>query len=153
VAEKLNNAEGKAIPGGGSSILFSCTLNSIRSPIAEALMKRLTGTKYYVDSAGLRSAPINPMAVRVMAELDYDLTKHRSKTFDDLGDMSFDLIITLSPEAHHRALEVTRLQACDVEYWPTFDPLLQEGNADQRMNAFRQVRDSLNRKLYKRFSI
>ena len=67
--------------------------------------------------------------------------------------MSFDLIITLSPEAHHRALEVTRLQACDVEYWPTFDPLLQEGNADQRMNAFRQVRDSLNRKLYKRFSI
>ncbi len=116
-------------------------------------MKRLTGTKYYVDSAGLRSAPINPMAVRVMAELDYDLTKHRSKTFDDLGDMSFDLIITLSPEAHHRALEVTRLQACDVEYWPTFDPLLQEGNADQRMNAFRQVRDSLNRKLYKRFSI
>lgn len=116
-------------------------------------MKRLTGTKYYVDSAGLRSAPINPMAVRVMAELDYDLTKHRSKTFDDLGDMSFDLIITLSPEAHHRALEVTRLQACDVEYWPTFDPLLQEGNADQRMDAFRQVRDSLNRKLYKRFSV
>ncbi len=138
---------------GGSSLLFSCTLNSIRSPMAEALMKSLTGTRFYVDSAGLRSAPVDPMAVRVMAESGYDISQHRSKTFDDLGNDFFDLIITLSPQAHHRALEITRLQACDVEYWPTYDPLLQEGSQTQRLDAFRQVRDGLLTRLKQRFDI
>ncbi|MEO0394061.1 MAG: arsenate reductase ArsC [Pseudomonadota bacterium] len=137
---------------GGASVLFSCTLNSIRSPMAEALMKKLTGTRFYVDSAGLRSAPVDPMAVRVMDELGHDISSHRSKTFDDLGNDFFDLIITLSPQAHHRALEITRLQACEVEYWPTYDPLLQEGSQTQRMDAFRQVRDSLAERLNKRFA-
>ena len=150
--DSLKTAIPEPLPGG-SSLLFSCTLNSIRSPMAEALMKNLTGTRYYVDSAGLRSAPVDPMAVRVMAEQGYDIAQHRSKTFDDLGNDFFDLIITLSPQAHHRALEITRLQACDVEYWPTYDPLLQEGSQTQRLDAFRQVRDGLLARLKQRFEV
>lgn len=139
------------VPPRGASVLFSCTQNSIRSPMAEALLKQLCQQRYYVDSAGLRSRPIDPMAIEVMAELGIDLSHHRAKTFDDRRDDCFDLIITLSPEAHHRALELTRLQACDVEYWPTFDPLLEEGSRAQRLDAFRAVRDGLLNRIKARF--
>jgi protein-tyrosine-phosphatase len=137
-----------ALPG---SILFACTMNSIRSPIAEGLFKRAHGKRIFVDSVGLRAAPIDPMAVEVMAELGVDLRNHRSKTFDDLADTSFDVIVTLSPEAQHRAVELTRIMACDVEYWQTFDPTIVEGSREQQLASYREVRDHIAARLRERF--
>ncbi|MBV6632847.1 MAG: arsenate reductase ArsC [Alphaproteobacteria bacterium] len=148
------------IPDAGAAVLFSCTLNSVRSPIAEALMKHLTGTQYYVDSAGLRRAVgtedkprAHPMAVQIVEELSLDLSRHKAKTFDDLRGESFDLIITLSKEAFERAQEISRLNACEVEYWPVDDPLLAEGNQTSRLAAFRALRDDLEARIKARFAL
>ncbi len=137
--------------GGVSAVLFACTYNAIRSPIAEALLKHRHPARIYVDSAGVREGEINPFAVAVMAELGIDLGRHRAKTFDRLTDGSFDLVISLTPEAHHRAIEMVRTMACEVEYWPTFDPTLVEGSRVVRLDAFRQVRDGLAERIAARF--
>lgn len=135
------------------AVLFACTMNSIRSPMAEALMKRRFRSRVYADSCGLkRGDGVDPLAVGVMEELGADISKHRSKTFDQLDDANFDLIVSLSPEAHHRALEFTRHLALDVEYWPTFDPSLAEGSREQRLDAFRDVRDALDKRIAARFA-
>ncbi len=137
-----------ALPG---SVLFACTMNSIRSPIAEGLLKHMHGRRIFIDSVGLRAAPIDPLAVEVMSEIGVDLRGHQSKTFDDLADSSFDVIVTLSPEAQHRAIEMTRIMACDVEYWQTLDPTIVEGTREQRLASYRQVRDYLAARLRERF--
>ncbi|MFD0390201.1 low molecular weight phosphatase family protein [Tistrella bauzanensis] len=134
-----------------SSVLFCCTLNSICSPMAEGMLKLLHGRRIFVDSVGVRRAPVDPFAVAVAEELGVDLSKHRPKTFDDLEDGSYDLIVSLSPEAQHKAVELTRDMACDVEYWPTFDPSIAEGSRDQQLDAFREVRDQLMRRIRQRF--
>lgn len=134
-----------------SSVLFACTMNSVRSPMAEAMLKYLHGKTVYVDSVGLRSAPIDPLAIEVMAEMGIDLRRHNSKTFDELADTSFDLIVTLSPEAQHRAVEMTRTMACDVEYWQTFDPTITEGSREARLASYREVRDQLLARIRERF--
>jgi protein-tyrosine-phosphatase len=137
-----------ALPG---SVLFACTMNSIRSPMAAGLFGLAHGKRVFVDSVGLRAAPIDPLAVEVMAELGVDLHAHKSKTFDDLADTSFDVIVTLSPEAQHRAVEMTRIMACDVEYWQTFDPTIVEGSREQQLASYRQVRDYLAARVRDRF--
>jgi protein-tyrosine-phosphatase len=137
-----------ALPG---SVLFACTLNSIRSPMAEAMLKNAHGQRIFVDSVGLRPDVIDPLAVEVMKEIGIDIRGHRTKSFDDLSDSSFDVIVTLSPEAQHRAVEMTRIMACDVEYWPTFDPTALEGSREQRLTAYREVRDYLARRIAERF--
>ncbi len=134
-----------------TSVLFACTQNAIRSPMAEAMLKHFHGHHIFVDSAGVRTGEVDPFAVAVMEEMGVDLSRHRPKAFDDLEDDSFDLVVTLSPEAHHRAIEMTRTTAFDVEFWNTFDPTLIEGNRDMRLDAFRQVRDSLLKKIQERF--
>lgn len=134
-----------------TSVLFACTQNAIRSPMAEAMLKHFHGHRIFVDSAGVRVGELDPFAVAVMEEMGVDLSRHRPKAFDDLEDDSFDLVVTLSPEAHHRAIEMTRTTAFDVEFWNTFDPTLIEGNRDMRLDAFRQVRDSLLQKIQDRF--
>ena len=134
-----------------SSVLFCCTLNAIRSPMAEAMLKHLHGTRIYVDSAGVRSGELDPFAVSVLDEIGLDLSRHVPKTFEELEDEAADLVISLSPEAHHRALELTRTNACEVEFWPTFEPTLVEGNRETRLAAFRQVRDQLFERIRKRF--
>ncbi len=111
--------------------------------MAEAILKQLHRQRIFVDSAGVRPDPVDPFAVAVMAEIGLDLSRHRSKSFDELEDTSFDLIVTLSPEAHHRALELTRTMAVDVEYWPTFDPTIVEGSREVRLDSYRTVRDGL----------
>ena len=136
------------LPG---SVLFCCTLNSIRSPMAESLLKYLHGKRIYVDSVGVRAGEIDGFAIAAMDEIGIDLSKHRSKTFEDLEDTSFDLIISLSPEAQHSAVEMTRTMACDVEYWPTLDPSVIEGNREERLEAYRQVRDTLLARIRERF--
>ncbi len=135
------------------SVLFACTQNAVRSPMAEALLKHFHGRRVFVDSAGVRNESVDPLAIEVMAEIGVDLARHQAKTFDQLTDMSFDLIITLSPEAHHRALEMTRIMACEVEYWPTEDPTMEEGNRDSRLDAYRRVRDGLRARILRRFPL
>ncbi len=136
-----------------SSVLFACTYNSIRSPMAEGLLKHLKGRHIYVDSAGVRMGEPDPFVTTVMAELGIDMSRHRCKVFDQLEDDSFDLVISLSPEAQHRAVEMTRTTACDVEFWNTFDPTLVEGSRDARLDAYRQVRDTLMKRLKQRFGV
>jgi protein-tyrosine-phosphatase len=139
-----------ALPG---AVLFCCTQNAIRSPMAEGMLKQLLGKRIYVDSVGVRAGELDPFAVAVMDELGIDMAKHRSKTFDALEDTSFDLIISLSPEAQHKAVDMTRTMACDVEFWNTFDPSIVEGSREQRMDAYRDVRDGLMDRIRARFPI
>ena len=129
-------------------------MNAIRSPMAAGLMKRRFGTRIFIESCGLRKADqIDPMAMLVMQELDVDLIKHRPKTFDELDDDSFDLIISLAPQAHHRAMEFTRHLDVDVEYWPTLDPSVIEGSRDVRLDTYRDVRNILDKRLIERFDM
>jgi protein-tyrosine-phosphatase len=137
------------------AVLFACGLNSVRSPIAAALFAQMFGRSIYVGSTGVRKGELDPFAVAVMAEIGLDISKHKPVTFEELEDwegLNFDLIITLAPEAHHRALELTRTSGTDVEYWPTADPTVVEGNREQRLDAYRQVRDQLLERLRERFS-
>ena len=137
-----------------SSVLFCCTFNAVRSPMAEGMLKALLGRRVYIDSVGLRRGETDAFMVSVMDEVGVDLSRHRPKTFDDLEDEAADLVITLSPEAHHRALELTRTNACEVEYWQTFDPsLMTEGSRDMRLDAYRRVRDQLYERILKRFPV
>ena len=136
-----------------NAVLFACSLNAVRSPMAEGLLKHLLGHRVYVDSVGVRAAEIDPFAVSVMEEIGIDLSKHRPKAFDDLEDTSYDLIVTLSPEAQHQAVELTRTMACEVEYWPTFDPTIAEGSRETRLAAYREVREGLQRHIEERFAL
>jgi protein-tyrosine-phosphatase len=133
------------------SVLFACTHNSIRSPMAEAILKHLLGHRIYVDSVGVRGGEIDPFAVEVMEEIGIDLSRHRSKSFSDLEDTSYDVIVSLSPEAQHRAVDLTRVMACEVEYWPVLDPSHVEGTREQRLDAYRQIRDQLMQRIKQRF--
>jgi protein-tyrosine-phosphatase len=119
--------------------------------MAEAMMKHLHGRRVFVDSVGVRTGPLDDFAVAVMDEIGIDITKHRPKSFDDLEDDSFDLIISLSPEAQHKAVDMTRALAAEVEFWNTFDPSVVEGSRETRLDAYRQVRDQLMRRLLQRF--
>src|ERR1700736_5470572 len=128
------------------AVLFACGLNAIRSPIAAALFKQLFGARAYVGSAGVRKGDLDPFAVAVMDEIGLDISRHRPMTFEELEDwegFNFDVIVTLSPEAHHKALELTRTLAAEVEYWPTPDPSVPGGNREQRLEAYRAVRDQV----------
>src|SRR3954462_9605429 len=119
-----------ALPG---AVLFCCTQNAIRSPMAERMLKQLLGRHIFVDSVGVRAGELDPFAVAAMDEIGIDLAKHKSKTFDALEDSSFDLIISLAPEAQHKAVDMTRTMACEVEFWITFVPSIIEGSREQRM--------------------
>jgi protein-tyrosine-phosphatase len=126
---------------------------------------RLVGDRVYVDSCGLKqpamvhddvadedvAAGVDPFAQAVMAEMGCDLSNHRPKTFEDLEDSSFDLVISLTPEAQHRSVELARGRAAEIEYWPTQDPTLTEGSREARLEAYRQVRDALARRIAERF--
>jgi protein-tyrosine-phosphatase len=136
---------------GPTSVLFACTQNAIRSPMAESILKHVAGSRIFVDSVGVRPGELDPFAVTVMKEIGIDLARHRPKGFDDLEDDNFDLVISLSPEAQHRAVEMTRTTACDLEFWNTFDPTAIEGNRETRLAAFRQVRDWLLARIRERF--
>jgi len=138
------------LPG---AVLFACTMNALRSPMAEAIMKHLHGRRVFVDSVGVRAGEMDPFAIEVMEELGMSIDGHHAKTFDDLEDGSFDVIVTLSPEAQHSAVEMTRTMACEVEFWHTFDPSIVEGNREARLEAYRQVRDQLMKRIMERFPI
>lgn len=133
-----------------SSILFVCGRNAVRSPIARALAEHLYPGRFYTASAGVNPGERDPFVDAVLAEMGLSLGNHRPKSFDDLDDLNFDLAVTLSPEAHHRTLELTRTHAIDVEYWPTLDPTLATGSRDQILSAYREVRDRLAARIRER---
>ena len=137
------------------AVLFACGLNAVRSPMAAGLFSQIFGRAVYVGSAGVRKGEIDPFAVAVMDEIGVDISRHKPMTFEDVDEwegLNFDLIVTLAPEAHHRALELTRTSAVDVEYWPTADPSATEGNRAQRLDAYREVRDQLLARIQQRFA-
>ncbi len=149
------DASAARLPG---AVLFACNFNRVRSPMAEALLKRALGDRIFVDSCGLRipSAEddgVDPFVEAVMGELSCDLSAHRPKTFDQLEDSSFDLVISLTPEAQHRAVEMTRGRAAEIAYWPTFDPTLAGGAREARLEAYREVRDALATRIAERFHL
>ena len=133
------------------AVLFACTLNAVRSPMAAAMLRHLTRGGYYIESAGVRAGDLDPLAVEVMGEIGLEIAKHKPRRFEDLEDGSFDLVVTLSPEAQHKAVEMTRTAATQVEYWPTMDPTAVEGSREQRLVAYRAVRDQLMQRLKQRF--
>ena len=140
-----------ALNGLPASVLFACSENSVRSPMAEALAKRLYGQASYIDSVGVRASDVDGFAAAALDELGIDVHRHHAKTFDDVDPSSFDVIVTLSPEAHHQALEFTRGTAAEVEYWPVMDPSVVEGSRDMRLSAYRSTRDQILARLKARF--
>jgi protein-tyrosine-phosphatase len=142
--------EGDGLPG---AVLFACSRNAVRSPMAAAILRHLAGARIYVESAGVRAGDTDPFATAVMEELGIDMSKHKPMSLAELHDTSFDLIVTLAPEAHHQALELTRAQAVEVEYWPTQDPTMTSGNREQILDAYRAVRDGLFQKIKSRFPL
>ncbi len=136
------------LPG---AVLFACSQNCIRSPMAAAIMQHFYGHRVYVDSCGVRAGEEDGFVNQVLDEIGVDFSRHKSKCFEDMEDTSFDLVISLSPEAHHKAMEMTRTMAIDVEYWPTIDPSLTAGNREQILDAYRACRDSLRKRIMDRF--
>ncbi|WP_306150290.1 MULTISPECIES: arsenate reductase ArsC [unclassified Roseibium] len=135
-----------------TAVLFACGMNSVRSPMAEALTQKLFPGQVYVKSAGVRAGKLDPFVDAVMAEIGVDMSAHRPKSYLELEDSGFDLIVTLAPEAHHWALDLTRTDAVDVEYWPTMDPTLATGSREQILNEYRAVRDMLMMRIKKRLN-
>jgi protein-tyrosine-phosphatase len=147
----------QAVPGAPSgrapkSVLFLCGMNAIRSPMAELIARRLL-PGVYVASAGVRSGERDPFVDAVLAEQDLSLGQRVPRLLDDLEDGYFDLIVTLAPEAHHAALDMTRALASDVEYWPMPDPSTASGTREQILAAYRDVRDRLARRIGTRFGV
>jgi protein-tyrosine-phosphatase len=134
------------------AVLFMCGMNAIRSPMAEVIAKRLLPPDIYVQSAGVRAGDPDPFVEVVLQEVGLaPAKKHQPRRLEELEDDFFDVIVTLSPEAHHRALELTRSNAIEVIYWPTFDPTLETGPREQVLEAYRGVRDELWRRIEERF--
>jgi protein-tyrosine-phosphatase len=145
----VRGPNGEELP---DAVLFSCSHNAIRSPMAAALMRHLFGTHVYVESCGVHAGVLDPLAVEVMDEIGIDLSHLHPKSFETLSDTSFDLIITLSPQARHKAMEMTRAMAVDVEYWTVPDPSAYDGSREQRLSAYRDARDNILKRLKQRFA-
>ncbi len=137
------------------SVLFICNFNAVRSPMAEGLIKYYCGHRIYADSVGIRAEDdhANPFAIAVMDEIGLDISQHKPKKFEELMDSSYDLVVTLSPEAQHKAIDLTRTLDCQVEYWPTLDPTAVTGNRESIISAFRQTRDMITERIKNRFNI
>ena len=138
---------GDHAPKRPQAVLFACSFNSVRSPMAEGIARHYFGREVFTGSAGLRRGDLDPFAVAALDEIGIDISRHKPRTFDDLEDDSFDMIVSLSPEAHHGALEHTRSLAIDVVYWPTIDPTAVQGSREQMLDAYRGVRDELVRRI------
>jgi protein-tyrosine-phosphatase len=133
------------------AVLFACSQNALRSPMAAALAQHLFGREVYFASVGVRAGTLDEFAVAVMDEVGLDISQHKPISFEDLEDSGFDVIVTLSPEAHHKALELTRTLSVDVVYWPTPDPSAVIGSRQQILDSYRSVRDGLMRRIKSTF--
>ncbi|QIG52140.1 hypothetical protein G5V57_33240 [Nordella sp. HKS 07] len=138
------------LPG---ALLFACTQNVIRSPMAATIARHFYGSRVFIASCGVKPGEPDPFVDIIMDEIGMDMRKHRPQSFADLEDSSFDIVVSLSPEAHHRALEMTRTMAIEAEYWPTMDPSAAMGSREQILDAYRDVRDVLMRRIRGRFGV
>jgi protein-tyrosine-phosphatase len=136
-----------------STVLFACTYNATRSPMAAALLHHFHGLDVKVHSVGVFRGDLDPFSVAVMEEIGIDISQHRPAAFEDLEDATFDLVIALSPEAQHHAVEMTRDAAREAVFWNIFDPTVIEGSRDARIDAYRAVRDELKRRILERFPL
>lgn len=139
------------MPGAVSRVLFACAMNSVRSPIAEGLARKSCGDRILFESAGVQAQDIDGFALCVMAEIGVALMDHAPRRLDEVDLSVFGLIVTLSPEAHHRVLELTRDFETPVEYWPTEDVTHFEGARDHKLAAYRTMRDRLEKRIKRRF--
>lgn len=137
--------------GAPRSVLFLCSMNSVRSPMAEQLARRMLPRSVFVASAGVRRGERDPFVDAVLGEAGLSLGEREPHQFDELEDAYFDLIVTLSPQAHHAALELTRSLAVDVEYWPMPDPAGITGTREQILSGYRDLRDRLDQRIRQRF--
>ena len=139
------------------SVLFCCDHNAVRSPMAEGMMKKFYGQDVYVQSAGVfNDLEIDGFSIAVCQELGIELSRHRSRSFDEMqewgDDLSgFDLVVALSPASQRRALELTRLFHLDVEYWPILDPTGLGENREAKLASYRQARDQIKTRMTDRF--
>ncbi|TVQ40730.1 MAG: low molecular weight phosphatase family protein [Geminicoccaceae bacterium] len=136
------------LPG---SILFACTMNVIRSPMAASIMRFFHGRRVYVDSVGVRPGEPDFFVPEVLDEIGINLKGHVPQSFDALQDDFFDVVISLSPEAHHRAVEYMRDASVEVEFWHMPDPSLARGSRQAKLDAYRALRDELMDRIYQRF--
>ncbi len=136
-----------------ASVLFACTLNRTRSPMAAALMRRLFGDRVHVDSCGIKAdAGFDPFMIEVLGEMGVEVHSHGPKRFEELDDGSFDLVISLTPDAQHHAAQMLRGRSVEIEYWPTYDPTDCEGSRERVLDAYRLLRDHLHRRIVERFA-
>jgi protein-tyrosine-phosphatase len=136
-----------------NAVLFACQMNAVRSPMAAGLLQQMFPSMR-VASVGVAPGDPDPFAVVVMEEVGIDIARHRPIDFEDYEDLEgldFDLIITLSPGAHHKAISLSHRIPAKIEYWPTPDPTATEGNREQRLDAYRAVRDELTKQIKERF--
>ncbi|MGC0052210.1 low molecular weight phosphatase family protein [Brucella pituitosa] len=150
--EAIVPAEESEVVKPPTSVLFVCGKNSIRSPIAELLARKLLPPNMYIASAGVQRGERDPFVDAVLIEEGLSLDARQPRGLEELADGYFDLIITLTPLAHHTVLERMRGFSVDVEYWPTPDPTLMTGSREQIMNAYRDVRDRLKRQITERLA-
>jgi arsenate reductase len=147
------------LAGLPSSVLFCCDHNAVRSPMAEGLMKKFYGQRAYVQSAGVRSdMEIDGFSIAVCKEIGIELARHRSRSFEEMqqwgDDLSqFDLIVALSPASQRQALEFTRYNHIDVEYWPILDPTGLGETREAKLSAYRQAREQIRAKMVERFGV
>jgi len=150
-------AVGKTYQDLPQSVLFCCDHNSVRSPMAEGIMKKLYGTQCYIQSVGVKNdLEIDGFSVAVCAELGVELSRHRSRSFDEMEDWgddlsSFDLVLALSPASQRRALDLTQFYHLDVEYWPILDPTGLGETRAQKLDSYRQSRDQIRKRMLDRF--
>jgi arsenate reductase len=139
------------------SVLFCCDHNAVRSPMAEGIMKKLYGTGTYVQSVGvMNDMEIDGFSIAVCQEMNVELSRHRSRSFDEMeewGDdlSAFDLVIALSPASQRRALELPRFYHLDVEYWPIIDPTGLGETREAKLASYREARDQIMKRLIDRF--
>ena len=139
------------------SVLFCCDHNAVRSPMAEGIMKQFYGTDTYVQSVGVKNdLEIDGFSIAVCQELNVELSRHRSRSFDEMEEWgedlsSFDLVLALSPASQRRALELTRFYHIDVEYWPILDPTGLGETREAKLASYRQARDQIIDRLQERW--
>jgi protein-tyrosine-phosphatase len=139
----------EGLPG---AVLFACARNRTRSPMAAALLRASHGGRIHVDSCGIEADEgVDPMVVEVLAEIGVDLAGGAPKTFEQLDDDSFDLVVSLTPGAQHRAARRLRGRSVEIEYWPTYDPTGTEGGRETVLDGYRQLRAQLQRRISERF--
>lgn len=141
-----------AAPKVPKSVLFVCSRNACRSPMAHALAEQHFRRRIYVDSVGLHPGDLDGFSIAVMSELGLDITTHIPKAISDVDPHNFDLVVSLTPESHHQLMEYLKGDAVAVEYWPTFDPSTAKGNRDQILGTYRHVRDQLKAQIERRFN-